>query len=237
VLGESIANALNKHVGDEIELQYQPYRIVGIAAFATVLNQNMALVPLAGLQQLLAREGTVTLYQVGLKRPFNAERMAAIREAISQAMPDFLVTTTEEFTHDIRLFRIIQAFAWTVSVVVLVMALLAVANTLLMAVNERTHEFGILAAIGWTPARTLGLILLEGLVISALGGVFGIGLGIVIMKLVSMTHIASGLLEPHLTSALAVQALVSVFAIGPLGALYPAWRAIRLTPAEALRRL
>ena len=54
--------ALGKKLGDSIELQFQPYTIVGIAAFDTVLNQNIAIVPLAGLQEVLGREGNVTSF-------------------------------------------------------------------------------------------------------------------------------------------------------------------------------
>jgi amino acid transporter len=120
-------------------------------------------------------------------------------------------------------------------IIVLGMALLAVANTLLMAVNERTYELGILGAIGWSPARILRLILMESMIMTAIGGVGGVGLGIIVMNLVAETHIAAGVLEPYLTASMIAQALISVFLIGPLGALYPAWRAIRLKPADALR--
>jgi putative ABC transport system permease protein len=237
VLGGSIAATLGKHVGDTIELQYQPYRIVGIADFATVLNQNIALVPLAGLQKLLALKNTVTLYQIRLKRPFDAGQMTEIAQRVRAATPGYSVTSTDEFTSNLRFFAIVRAFTGTVSIVVLAMALLAIANTLLMAVHERTHELGVLSSIGWSPARVLGMILIEGLVMSAIGGIIGIGLGIAAMNLVSLSHIASGLLEPYVNASIVAQAMISVLVMGPLGALYPAWRAVKLVPAEALRAL
>jgi putative ABC transport system permease protein len=236
VLGRSIADGLNKRVGDTITLQDQPYQVVGIASFSSVLNKNIALVPLKGLQALNAREGTVTLYQVHLFRPLDPGRIAAAKAGLEQVAPGYEVGNTDEFTNNIHFFSLIQAIASTVSLVVMAMAALAIANTLLMAVNERTFEIGILSAIGWTATRILRLILMEGIVMSVIGGTLGLGLGIVTMDLVSRTKIAAGMMERYVTTGIVVQAMIAVFAAGSLGALYPAWRATRLVPAEALRR-
>jgi len=56
------------------------------------------------------------------------------------------------------------------------------------------------------------------------------------MNVASWSRLAAGLLEPYMTSSLGLHALAAVLVAGPLGALYPAWRATRLLPAEALRR-
>jgi len=235
VLGESIARALKKHVGDDVELQFKQHKIVGIASFGTSLNQNIAIVLLPSLQELLGRVGTVTLYQVKLARPLDAKRVASVGARLISAADGFAVNNTAEFVSNIRFFHIIQEFASAISIIVFGMALLAVANTLLMAVNERTYELGILGAIGWSPARIIRLILLESIMMSAIGGAVGVGLGIVAMNFVAKTNIAAGVLEPYVTLSIVTQALIAVMLIGPLGAFYPAWRAIRLKPAEALR--
>jgi len=237
VLGQSIAAALRKRVGDGVELEYQNYQVVGIAKFGTVLNQNIALVPLAGLQKLMGRADTVTLFEVRLSRPLDPDRVAAVRAQISAALPSYLVSDTAEFANNLRFERQINAVASTIGLVVMGMAALVIANTMLMAVSERTRELGILAAVGWAPVRILAMILMEGLLISAAGGIAGLGLGIVTMHLVSQTHMAAGLLEPYLPPALIVEALISVLVIGPLGALYPASLAVRMPPARALREM
>jgi putative ABC transport system permease protein len=129
-----------------------------------------------------------------------------------------------------------RAMAATVSAIILVTAVLAIANTMVMAVNERTFELGILASVGWPPARIVALILIEGFAISVIGGFIGLGLGVLTMHVVSWTRLAAGLLEPYITPGLVIQALIVVLLAGPIGALYPAWRATRLNPADALRR-
>ena len=165
-----------------------------------MLNQNIVIVPLAGLQQLLGREGNVTLFQIRLKRPFDSDRVAAVQSRLASAAGDFQVSSTSEFSSNLRYFRLTRAIASTVSAIILVTAVLAIANTMLMAVNERTFELGILASVGWRPSRILGLILIEGSAISAIGGIVGLGLGIVTMHVISWTRLSAGLLEPYLTA-------------------------------------
>jgi putative ABC transport system permease protein len=237
ILGESIASALGKRVGDTVELQFQPYQIVGIASFSSILNQNSAIVPLEGLQQLLSREDVFTLFEVRLKRPLDKNDIAVARTRLIAAAPGFEVGDTEQFASSIRIFDLLQAIARTISLVVMAMASVAVANTLLMAVNERTFEIGVLAALGWSPRRILRLILIEGVIMSAAGGVIGIILGALTMEMAAKTKFAAGLIVPYLSGWSIAQALIFVFIAGPLGALYPAWRATRLLPAEALRRI
>lgn len=237
ILGESMARALDKQVGDTVELQFQPYQIVGIASFSSMLNQNIAIVPLEGLQQLLSRDDVFTLFEVRLKRPLDKDDIAAARTRLIAAAPGFEVGDTEQFASTIRIFDLLQAIARTISLVVMAMASVAVANTLLMAVNERTFEIGVLAALGWSPQRILRLILIEGVLMSAAGGVIGIVLGAVTMEMAARTKLAAGLMVPYLSGWSIAQALILVFVAGPLGALYPAWRATRLLPAAALRRI
>ena len=236
VLGQSIAAALKKTVGDEIEIRFTKFRIVGIARFSSYLNQNIALIPLNVLQEFLNRQGSVTFYQVRLTRPLDTERIAAIRTDLSAAAGNYQVFDSGEFTNDIRLIQVIRAIADTISAIMLGLALVLVATTLLMAVNERTYEIGVLAALGWSDFGILSLIVLEGVLITAVGALLGIVIGLGVMEVAADTDMAAGYLRPYTTFALILRTVLLTIAIGTLGALYPAWRATRLDPAEALRR-
>ena len=236
VLGQSIAAGLKKSVGDEIEMRFTKFRVVGIAQFTSYLNQNISLVPLDVLQELLNRQDSVTYYQVRLQRPLDTERIAAIRMDLSTAAGSYAVFDSGEFTSDIRLIQVIRAIADTISAIMLGLALVLVATTLLMAVNERTYEIGVLAALGWSDFGILSLIVLEGVLISAVGSLLGVVLGLGVMEVAADTDMAAGYLRPYTTGALILRTILLTIAIGTLGALYPAWRATRLDPAEALRR-
>jgi len=222
VLGQSIASALRKTVGDEIEIRFTKFRIVGVARFTSYLNQNIALIPLDVLQEFLNRQGSVTFYQVRLQRPLDTEQIAAIRTNLSMAAGNYAVFDSGEFASDIRLIQVIRAIADTISAIMLGLALVLVATTLLMAVNERTYEIGVLAALGWSDFAILSLIVLEGVLISAVGAVLGVVLGLGVMEVAADTDMAAGYLRPYTTGALILRTIVLTIAIGTLGALYPA---------------
>src|SRR5688572_6139341 len=106
VLGQSIAAALQKKVGDEIEIRFTKFRITGIAQFSSYLNQNIALIPLDVLQMFLNRQQSVTYFQVRLERPIDTERIPATRAALDAAAGEYAVFDSGEFTSDIRLIRV-----------------------------------------------------------------------------------------------------------------------------------
>ncbi|MBV8840212.1 MAG: ABC transporter permease [Alphaproteobacteria bacterium] len=237
VLGEALSSALGKTVGAEVEFRDRHYRIVGIARFDNVLNQSTAIVPLADLQHALGRPNSVTLFQVKLVHPIEAGRLDAVRARLQRVAPGLAVLDGSEFAQNIRMIGLIGAIASTISLVVLGTALLAIMNTLLMAVSERTAEIGILAAIGWSNRRIASMLVAEALILSVLGALLGLGLGHLIMEFASRAPIAAGYLRPYLTIAIAAEAAVAAVLIGLLGAVYPIWRALKMSPAEAMRRI
>jgi putative ABC transport system permease protein len=108
-------------------------------------------------------------------------------------------------------------------------------NTMLMSVLERTREIGVLRALGWRRARVLGMILQESLVLGVVGGVCGIFMGLGLGELLGMVPGTYGSIDLTYAPQLFVQAVVVALIAGVLGGLYPAWRATRMRPVEALR--
>jgi putative ABC transport system permease protein len=237
VLGESIADALKKRTGDIVELYFQAFRIVGIAHSTSVLNQNVVLMRLTELQSLLHRPDVVTFYQIKLKRPLTQETLRAARESLLRAAPDLSVYETEQIAGNLKLVRLVQAIASTISTVVLGMAMLAVANTLLMAVNERRYDIGILSAIGWSRTRIMFGTLLEGLILATSGAAAGVLLGMGAMILAARSPAAAGLLQAYTDPVILAEAALSALIVGACGALYPAWRATTLSPSKSLRQI
>ena len=156
------------------------------------------------------------------------------RAAIKTAFPHLDPMKTEEFTGYYDQLEYIDWFVWIISLVSVAVGGLGVLNTLLMSVSERTREIGTLRAVGWSQGRVLRLILGEGLVTSILGGFGGSLLGVVGAELL-MKLVPQGILEPLYGPRIFARAMIVAVLLGLLGALYPAWRASRLAPAEALR--
>jgi ABC-type lipoprotein release transport system permease subunit len=128
---------------------------------------------------------------------------------------------------------------------------LGIVNTILMSVLHRRREFGVLQALGLTPGQTGGLVVAEGVTLTTLAGIMGIGLGLFITWFfwrdgldVSFAWqgdwefsgvVMDPVIIPLFRFARVVQGLVFIFLIGTLASLYPAWRASRIDVAEAMK--
>jgi putative ABC transport system permease protein len=112
---------------------------------------------------------------------------------------------------------------------------IGVTNTMAMSVFERTREIGVLRAVGW-PARRVGAMILceaAGICLIALG--VGCALGALAAEMFVGRSALSGLITPTFTPSTFAWGAAFALGVGLLGALYPTWRAVRLTPIEALR--
>jgi ABC-type antimicrobial peptide transport system permease subunit len=112
---------------------------------------------------------------------------------------------------------------------------LGMMNTSLMSVFERTREIGVLRAVGWRRRRVIGLILGESLMISVVGGILGIVIGLGLTALAQLSPAVQSLLQGVYTPQIFIQAIVTALLLGTVGGLYPAWRASQLEPVEAMR--
>ncbi|MGC9358455.1 MAG: FtsX-like permease family protein, partial [Anaerolineae bacterium] len=110
-----------------------------------------------------------------------------------------------------------------------------VMNTMLMSVVERTREFGVLRAVGWRPRRVLGMVMLESLGLSVLGGLLGVALGVGAVFGVRQLPLADAFLPSSVPLDVIGQGMAVAGGLGLVGGSLPAWRASRLLPAEAMR--
>jgi putative ABC transport system permease protein len=107
---------------------------------------------------------------------------------------------------------------------------ISIMNIMLVSVTERTREIGLRLAVGARPSDVLGQFLTEAAVLSTIGGLIGIGLGLGLIGLASLIGMPVALEGKALGLSFGVSA-----AVGILFGLYPAWRAARLSPMDALR--
>jgi putative ABC transport system permease protein len=107
-------------------------------------------------------------------------------------------------------------------------------NTMLMTVFERTHEIGILLAVGWKRRRIVYMVLCESALLGFLGGITGVTLGALGLKILEFTPAIRGLLEPDLSPKLMLISVAIAVVVGVVSGLYPAWRSSRLSPSLAI---
>jgi putative ABC transport system permease protein len=232
MLGEIAADELDKRVGDSIDLFGRELEVVGVYRTGVRWENGGAVADARLLrEQLTMPERSAMVAFVYLR---DDEALPAVTLGLQAAYPRLRVLPTAFLASGFEQLAYVDAFIWVISLAALIVGAIGVLNTMLMNVSERVREIGTLRAFGWPKAMVMRLILGEGLVTSILGGLGGVALGVVGAELL-MELVPQGILEPVYGWRIFGRALGVAVLLGLLGALYPAWRASRLPPAEALR--
>ena len=159
----------------------------------------------------------------------------AVRAAIEAALP-VRVFETQEMLNGDRNIIVLRAVSSAVSTIALVMGALNLFGTLLMSVQERTREIGMIAAMGWADRRIIGLIMMEGLILGVLGCAGGVAVGLIASRAFGALPMIGAVISFEPTLADLALPLLLALPLCAVGAAYPAWRAVRMMPADALRR-
>ena len=235
ILGEELAREQKVLPGDRLVLEGRPVTVAGTFRSKGALLRSAIVLPLPTMQELWNRPGAVTLLLFRLERPERRADLAAVLARLKTRFPTLRFSESERVAEDNRVLEILSALNRTASAVALLMALVVVLNTLLTAVFERTRELGLLTALGWTPRRVLALITCEGVLLSLAGGVGGSLLGVAGLRWVATGSALRGFVDPAIGAGEVLEATIVAVAVGALGSLYPAWRALRMDPVKALR--
>ncbi len=233
MLGTIARKVFEKDVGDTLDIRGITHEIVGIFRTDVVFLNGAVLVSLPHLQELTGNAGRVTTVQVYLEPGVDAEAAA---ERIERDVPGVVaVSGAETYNKVDRGLEVMNGGVYAISFIALIVGGIVVANTMWMSVLERAREIGVLRAVGWGRRRIVTLILIEaggvGLLACGLGCVMGIGLA----QLATRIRTAEQYLEPQFGWQPFLLALVVAEVLSLLGALVPAARAARISPAEALR--
>ncbi|MBM4242111.1 MAG: ABC transporter permease [Euryarchaeota archaeon] len=235
VLGKTAAKNLNKTVGDTINLYGREFKIAGIFETGSFMQDGGAFVSLNTLQNLTNNTNKVSSILVKINENANVKDVS---QRIENAYPNQLSTTTaaDQAKRMNSALGSIDSASWAISILAIVIGGVGVINTMIMTVFERTREIGVLKAVGWRNSRILGMILGESIVLTLIAAVVGIVVGIVgVEVLLSFTPTFGELIKPVLTLDTLLRAFGVAFLVGVIGGLYPAYRASRLAPTEALR--
>lgn len=236
VIGSSAAARTGFGVGRQLRLNPEAtFEIVGVVSAEGGLLDNLIVVPLDSLQAALGVEDRYSLLLVDLAAPDRADSTAA---AIEEAYPELGAQTQAGALSIVQdSLRISDFVRLGISAIALIVGAIAVANTMMMSVFERTREFGVIRAVGAKPSFLFGLIVVESLLLSLVGALVGVGLGRLatgLVNLLSLDYV--GLEIAAVTPRLVAFAVAVAAAVGLLAGLLPAGRASRIPIAVAVAR-
>lgn len=236
VLDKSMAEALGlaDPVGESISVAGRYYRVVGVImnqSAQAVQAQGAVYIPLNVFRSVIADKTDEVSLSVQSR-----EQAETVRQHALSALPEEGIYDTVTLQEEIEAARtVIRIFVWVLASVAAICMLvggIGVMNILLVSVHERRREIGVIKAIGGTDAQVLTLFLIEAAAYALLGGMIGIVLGEVMIRLSGSAIGMEAVLKGTTIAATVGAALV----VGLFFGAAPAWKAARLLPVEALEQ-
>ena len=249
--------AVESIIGEYVKVGNSPFRVVGICETNYGSSSNDCYAPFTTVQAIYARGNMVDMVSFtfhGLpteaaNEEFEKEYRAVLNSHHNVAPNDSrAIRIDNQFTSNLQMNKAQKALHyafWFVGILTLLGGIVGVSNIMLITVKERTREFGIRKAIGARPWAITRLILAESVAITAAFGYEGMLLGMIGCQILDKTvgrtimEVANQkiaiLVDPLVGLGEAIEVTVVLIVAGTLAGLFPAHRAAKVAPIEALR--
>jgi putative ABC transport system permease protein len=222
-----------KRVGDKLSIGGKPFEIVGLYETGSMILDVVIVMDIETARGVLnePKDSVSCIYVEGS----DASQNTALSKAIEKAHPGFDARSMNEAQANFgSLMGQVDSFLLMTVSLALVVGIVGIINTMLMSTTERFVEFGVLRTNGWSQGNILALVTLESAYLGLLAGVAGCLLAAIGTTVINQFVADQGIHLGMTPSLLALGIGLSVL-MGTCGGLYPAWRAARLLPMEAIR--
>lgn len=235
VIGVTAADAMQKKVGDTLQLESDELKVVGIVSGGSVVENGAIILSLSVMQKVTLNEGKVNFVDLRFEPGITSAEVDHIAAEVKKIFPQGRALRAQDVVQSSQGFKVVRAMSWSTSLLAIIVGVFGVMNTMLMTVFERTHEIGILLAVGWKKRRVMNMVLAESALLGLLGGIVGVALGALAVKILEQAPSIRGLLEPDLSPQLMITAVGIAVVVGLISGMYPAWRSSRMSPSVAIQ--
>lgn len=262
VLGKILADSLNATIDGNVIISSaqqdgESYKIIGIYETGIALQDRGCYITLEEVQNMSNKENLITAILVKCVDP---NEVPTVRETIANLLPEVrIVSPTAAIQQVSNLLNTVRMFLFSIGLIALMAGGFGVVNTMITSISERTREIGTLKAIGAKDQQILKIFMSEALLLGVIGGGFGVSIGIIFSILFPMfsgglsalpipiiggggpgggSRFPGGVfISPAIIPTNVLLCFSLGIVVGVLAGLYPAWRAARMRPVEALRRV
>jgi len=260
IIGKDLSDQLKTDLGDKVVLMSQgadgslaasAYEICGILdAGAEDIDKNLALITIEAARDLLVLDGKISEIAIAASSLNDIDEIARSIKAKIDINKYEVLTWKEISPMTYQWIQFDQVFTGLILFIVLLVVAAGILNTILMSVLERTREFGIMLALGTKPQQITSMVAAESFMLAGIGVTFGAALGSGLVILLGITGIdlsaissalnsfyIGSVIYPRLNIAdLCVYAGI-VLLTSVLVSIFPAKKAAKLSPIEAIRHI
>ena len=232
IIGKSVAEQENYTLGDTIDVYGTDYKITGIYETGSLMNDVSMYTSLENVQNLTDNQNKVSSISIKINKDTSIDE---VNNKIKTDYNNTLTTiTSQEMENTINdTLNTISTMTTAIELLAIVIGGLGVINTMMMTVFERTREIGVLKSVGWNRLKILTMILGESIVITLISGIIGSIVGF--LAVILLFKFLGGDAEVSYNIYIFIKAFSVAILVGIIGGLYPAIKASKLSPTEALR--
>jgi putative ABC transport system permease protein len=239
IIGSSFAENRELGVGEEVTIRGENFTIKGVLALTHSNDDQSVFMPLVVAQQVFEREGFISYISVLVD---DLEKMDYYIAAIIDAGVVQVATDDQLLRSVLAIIASVNITLQVVAAVALVAAAFGIINTMMTAVYERQREIGIMRAIGSKGGSVFKIFLLESGLYGLFGGVFGVGIGLLaaffagdFISQIGANELMKGTtVEASVDFTLVLTTIAVSLVLSMLSGFFPAWKAAKLTPVEAM---